>query len=103
MRIFWTDFATSELRKIHEYYLEEANIKIAENETRKIAEATLILKDQPEIGQVEPLLARAEPEFRYLVHQSFKIIYWINRERNQVEVVDVFHTRQYPKKMLRKK
>lgn len=60
-------------------------------------------KKQPEIGQVKELLKGVSHEFRYLVHQSYKIIYWINWEQNEVEIVDVFHTKQYPEKMKRTK
>lgn len=96
LNIFWTDFAKSELNKIYIFYKQHASIRIAKNETIKIAKATIRLKKQPEIGPIEELLKGRSHEFRYLVHQSYKIIYWINREQNQVEFVDVFHTRQYP-------
>ncbi|WP_217633371.1 type II toxin-antitoxin system RelE/ParE family toxin [Pricia antarctica] len=76
---------------------------MAKNETKKIAKATLRLKKQPKIGQVEEFLKGRSQEFRYLAHQSFKIIYWINWEQDQVEIVDVFHTGQNPEKMQRTK
>ena len=103
LKILWTDFAKSELNKIYIFYCDHAGSKIAGIETKKIAKATLRLKKQPEIGQVEEFLKGRSHEFRYLVHQSFKIIFWINWEQNQVEIVDVFHTSQNPKKIQRRK
>jgi len=103
LKILWTDFAKSELNRIYIFYFDHAGSKIAKSETKKIARATLRLKKQPEIGQVEGFLKGRSHEFRYLVHQSFKIIYWINWEQNQVEIVDVFHTKQNPEKMQRTK
>ena len=101
LRIFWTDFAKQGMWNIFKYYKDNASLKVEKNETKKIARATLRIKKQPETGQVEELLKNRSQEFRYLVHQSYKIVYWINREENRVEIVDVFHTRQYPEKMKR--
>lgn len=103
LKIFWTDFAKSELNKIYIFYLDQAGFRIAKRETKKIAKATLRLQKQPVTGQVEESLKIRNHEFRYLLHQSFKIIYWINWEENQVEIMDVFHTSQNPKKMKRVK
>ena len=103
LKIVWTDFAKSELQEIFHFYRDQAGLKIATQEATKIVKATIPLKKQPEMGQVEDLLKDRKIEFRYLIHQSYKIIYWINREHNRVEIVDVFHTRQYPGKLKRMK
>ncbi|SDF16057.1 Plasmid stabilization system protein ParE [Pricia antarctica] len=75
LKILWTDFAKSELNRIYIFYFDHAGSKIAKNETKKTAKATLRLKKQPEIGQLEEFLKGRSHEFPYLVHQSFKIIY----------------------------
>ncbi|PKP25927.1 MAG: type II toxin-antitoxin system RelE/ParE family toxin [Bacteroidetes bacterium HGW-Bacteroidetes-2] len=103
LKIFWTDFAKAELRKNFEYLKENASVKVAKNEIRKIVLQTLRLIKQPEIGQIEPMLKDRKIVFRYLVHQTYKIIYWINREQNQIEIMDVFDTHQYPEKIRRTK
>lgn len=60
------------------------------------------LQIQPEIGQIEELLKDREQGFRYLIYKrNYKIIYWINKEENRVEVIDVFDVRQYPLKIRR--
>jgi len=49
LRIYWTDFAKTELRNINKYYRENASLRVARNETQKIRIATHRLKKQPEI------------------------------------------------------
>lgn len=101
LKIFWTDFSRQELQKIFDYLKENAGLRIAKNEIQKIVKETLQIKNQPEIGQQEELLVSRKKEFRYLVHQNYKIIYWVNRDFGQVEVIDIFDTRQNPTKIQR--
>ena len=103
LKIVWTDFAKTQLKKNFKYLRAHASLKVAKNENRKIALETLRLTKQPEIGQIEPALATREKEYRYLVHQTYKIIYWINNERKRIEIMDVFDTQQYPDKIKRTK
>ncbi|CAM4371675.1 type II toxin-antitoxin system RelE/ParE family toxin [Gillisia limnaea] len=99
IKIFWTNFAKKELRKNFNYLKDNASLRVAKNETRKIVKETNRLKKQPEIGQQEDLLADRKQGFRYLVHQSYKIIYWMNKDQNQIEIIDVFDTQQNPIKI----
>lgn len=103
LKIYWTDFAKNELQENFKYLKENASLRVARKETQKIVKETRRLKKQPEIGQIEELLSDRKQEFRYLVHQTYKIIYWINKEKNQVEIVDVFDTQQHPIKIQRSK
>lgn len=101
LKIYWTNFAKNELRKIYKYFKENASLRIAKNEIQKIRIATHRLKKHPELGQVEQLLAVRKLKFRYLIHQRYKIIYWINIDQNQIEIFDVFDTKQNPTKIER--
>ena len=103
LKIYWTDFAKKELRKNFKYLKDNASLRVAKNETKKIVKETRRLKKQPEIGQLEELLADRKQNFRYLVHQTYKIIYWINEDENQVEIIDIFDTQQHPIKIKRNK
>ena len=103
LKIYWTDFAKKELRKNFKYLKDNASLRVAKNETKKIVKETHRLKNQPEIGQLEELLADRKQNFRYLVHQTYKIIYWINEDENQVEIIDIFDTQQHPIKIKRNK
>lgn len=67
----------------------------------EIINETLILKYQPQVGQIEELLKSKKEEFRYLVYKNYKIIYWINYKKHQIEIIDVFDIRQNPVKIER--
>ena len=101
--VHWTDFAKAELKKVFDYHNETVNVTIARQIVSKIIESTKILSEFPEIGACENLLSDRPQNFRYLLSTNYKIIYWNNTEKNRIEVVDVFDTRQYPKKITRKK
>lgn len=101
LNIFWTEFSQKELEKIYQYYHEKAGAKIAKKLINGIFAETLKLSKQPKIGQVEELLKNREEEFRYLVFKNYKVIYWINKKGNRIEINDVFDTRQNPVKIER--
>jgi plasmid stabilization system protein ParE len=103
LKIYWTDFSKTQLRDIFEYYKENASLKVAKNITTGIAKETLKLQKQPTIGQIEELLIDRQNEFRYLVYKNYKIIYWINKTENHIEIIDVFDSRQNPVNMKRTK
>jgi mRNA-degrading endonuclease RelE of RelBE toxin-antitoxin system len=48
----------------------------------------------PKMGVLENLLKDRSQNFRYILSSNYKIIYWINKEKNRIEVIDVFDTRQ---------
>jgi plasmid stabilization system protein ParE len=99
INIYWTDFSKKELQNIFEYYKENVSLKVAKSLTIGIAKETLKLKKQPEIGQIEELLIDRPNGFRYLVYKNYKIIYWINKIENRIEISDVFDSRQNPVKI----
>ncbi len=101
LKIFWTDFAKIQLRNIYDYYRENASVRIAKKLVQEIARHTLILKNQPKMGQIEELLLERKEEFRYLVYRNYKIIYWINLSEKRIEISDVFDCHQNPKKIKR--
>ncbi len=99
--VYWTDFSKKELKNIFDYYKEKASLNVARSLVIGITNETRKLEKQPKIGQEEELLTQDSRDFRYLVFKSYKIIYWINFEKNRIEVFDVFDTRQSPIKMKR--
>jgi plasmid stabilization system protein ParE len=103
LKIYWTDFSKKELQNIFNYYKENASLNVARKLVIGITKETLKLKKQPTIGQIEEGLINPEKDFRYLVYKSYKIIYWINSEKNSVEVFDVFDSRQSLVKIKRTK
>ena len=103
LKIFWTDFAKSELIKIFEYYKKHVSFRVARKITQGVSKEVLILSKHPLIGQVEEYLFGRKQEFRYLIYKNYKIIYWVNYQKNQIEISDVFDTRQNPIKLTREK
>ncbi len=103
IEIYWTDFAKRELNKIFDYYHQKVNLKLARKLTVQIVSDTDILKTFPEIGAREENLKLRPQKFCYIVSTNYKVIYWINRGRKRIEIVDVFDTRQNPKKITRQK
>ena len=103
LEIFWTDFSKKELKNIFTYYKEKASLNVAKTIVIGITTEAKKLKKQHTIGQEEELLENNSRKFRYLVSTNYKIIYWINLEKNRIEIFDVFDTRQSPLKMKRAK
>ena len=103
LEIYWTDFSKKELKNIFNYYKEKASLNVAKTLVIGITTEAKKLKKQPTIGQEEELLENDSRKFRYLVSTNYKIIYWINLEKNRIEIFDVFDTRQSPLKMKRAK
>jgi len=101
LRINWTDFAKKELKNIFDYYKENAGLNVARKIVIDITRESLKLQKQPNIGQKEELLQDSDLDYRYFLHEHYKVIYCINK--NTIDVYDVFDTRQNPKKITRKK
>ena len=103
LKIYWTQFSETELRKIFKYYLDKASYRVAKKLVDGIFSETLILSKQPKLGRIEELLIYRDQEFRYILYKNYKIIYWINIKENRIEINDVFDTRQNPIKIQREK
>ena len=103
LEVYWTDFSKKELQNIFDYYKEIASLNVAKTLVIGITTEVKKLKTQPIIGQEEELLENDSRSFRYLVSTNYKILYWINLEKNRIEIFDVFDTRQSPIKMKRNK
>lgn len=104
LKIYWTDFSKLELKEIYNYYKEKASITLAKSIAIGITQEVDKLKSQPTIGQEEVLLENDFRDFRYVLYNNhYKIIYWVNLEKNRIEIFDVFDTRQNPIKIKRNK
>lgn len=101
LKVYWTDFAKNELKNIFNYYQNRVNPKTALQIITRIVKEAAKLSTSPKIGTVEKLLRKRPREFRYIISTNYKIIYWINQSKNRIEIVDVFDTRQDPKKINR--
>ncbi|WP_194852201.1 type II toxin-antitoxin system RelE/ParE family toxin [Nonlabens antarcticus] len=89
------------LTEIFTHYSEISNKRVAKKLIDGIVAEVQILKDQPLIGQIELALNDRTKQLRYLIFKSYKIIYWINEDLNQIEIIDIFDARQSPTRMNR--
>ncbi len=103
LKIYWTNFAKSELQNIFEYYKVNASLSVARNLVSGIVKESQKLSNQPLIGQDEELLADFSLGYKYLVYKNYKLVYVFDKNRNRIEIHDVFDSRQNPKKISRKK
>ncbi|MGY5353585.1 type II toxin-antitoxin system RelE/ParE family toxin [Wenyingzhuangia sp. IMCC45467] len=101
LKIYWTEFAETELEEIFKHYKEKAGIRVAKKLVNGILNEPKILENNYEIGQREELLIHRKENFRYIIYKSYKIIYHFNKSENRIDINDVFDTRQYPLKIKR--
>ena len=98
--VLWSDSAISELQAIHDYYLTTASFKVAYKIVNSIVDRSLLLSENPRMGQIEELLKHRKDEIRYLVEGNYKIVYTI--KGHIVLIASVFDCRQDPKKLARR-
>ncbi|WP_298507563.1 type II toxin-antitoxin system RelE/ParE family toxin [uncultured Kordia sp.] len=99
LEVYWLEFAENKLHDIYDYYSLKANKRVAQKLVKGILDTTIGVEKQPKIGQIEISLQHRKEEFRYLIFKNYKIIYWINDEFQRIEIVNVFATKQDPKKI----
>lgn len=100
MKVEITDYAKSELRKIHNYHVQVASPEIATKLINKILDAIDELAQLPSIGSKEPLLHELNKNYRYIVCANYKIIFY-NTE-NVTYITDIFDCRQNPVKITKR-
>ena len=103
LKLNWTQYSKNELRKIFLYYKSKSNLKTAKNIVEEISSQVIILEKFPYVGQKEELLIDRKRDFYYFLHSNYKMIYYVDLEKNLVEIVDIFDTRQEPLKIKRTK
>ena len=94
MKVQITDPAKEELKKIYNYYRRIGLGKIGRKIRKEVVSRTLVLKQQPNLGQIEENLKELDQGHRYLVVGNYKVIYKI--EGKIIYITDVFDTRQDP-------
>jgi len=99
LKIIWSDYAESQLDKIFEYYLENANYKVAKTIIEKIINEPNKLLFDPEICQKEELLKDRTEDYRTLICDNYKIIYSVDKKQSLIKIANVFDSRQNPKKI----
>jgi toxin ParE1/3/4 len=101
--IRWSTFATKQVDAIYDYFQEVGGKAVAIKVTKGIIESTDVLRTAPLLGQQEAILKEIGPEYRYLTHGNYKLIYKPDFVLGQIDILDVFDTRQNPVKLKRYK
>ena len=99
LEVIWSNFADNVLSKIFSYYKITVSTSVAKRITIGIVEETIRLSSHPYIGQTEPLLEDYPEDFRYDIYKHYTIIYLVNPDQNQIEIIHVFDVRQNPEKI----
>ena len=97
MKVIITNSARQSLRNIYEYYKALGNGKKGRKIRTKITKHALKLKEFPNLGRKEEYLEHLGLDHKYLVVDTYKIIYRIDGQF--VYITDIFDTRQDSKKM----
>lgn len=94
---YWTNKAKNDLKEIAKYLKKEASKDIASKQSKNIKYYANLLGENPLLGFKESLL-ESEPEgFRSLIHEYYKIVYYI--ENDSVYIARIFDCRQDPDKL----
>src|SRR5690606_37966959 len=103
LKIYWTNFAKTELQSIFLYHKLNASLAVAKRLVSDIVKESQKLSKQPLIGQDEELLKSFNLGYMYLIFKNYKLVYLFDENRNRIEIHDVFDTIQNPIKISRKK
>lgn len=103
LKVYWTDFAKIELQHIYEFLKTTATIIVAKNTINDITNEVNLLSNHPYLCKIEELLVDRSRVFRVLISMDYKVIYWVNTNKNQIEIWDVFNCKQNPVKIKRTK
>ena len=87
-RLIWSPAARLDLADLY-HYIAEANPSAAGQFVRGVFHVIERLVDFPESGRVVPELG--DPEIREVIKKPCRIAYRLQRERQEVEIVRVWH------------
>ena len=97
MQVKWDKRAMKRLDKATEYGLYKFGEITSVRFYQKIRSYDSLLAEHPRLGKVEPLLIGRRFEYRSLVvHEYYKLIYYINEAKGRIVVADFWDVRQEP-------
>jgi plasmid stabilization system protein ParE len=99
VKVVWLPKAKIRVKEIHSYYKEKSK-SAADKLKEDIKSSTVPLNNFPQMGALEPVLSDLPVSFRYLiVRENYKIIYYIDEEKEIINIVTVWDCRQGTKKL----
>lgn len=96
MRVFLSELAESKLLKLSDFLLENWNIKVRNDFIKKLTIKINQISEQPESC---PQSTEFKGLFKCVVAKQTTFYYRINLEKQEIEIITVFDTRQNPNKL----
>ncbi|WP_293715333.1 type II toxin-antitoxin system RelE/ParE family toxin [uncultured Parabacteroides sp.] len=101
MQVIWSPDAEKELDDLVEYCLITFGKRTASNVYRQIKHYDTLLTQNPLMGKHEILLEKYPQGFRSIVeHSHYKLIYFIDKQNNIINIVDIWDTRRAPESLV---
>ena len=101
MQVKWTKSALKRLERATDYGFHRFGEITAIRFYQKIRSYDSLLTEHPYLGKVEPLLIGRRHEYRSLVvHEHYKLIYFISEKDNVIYITDLFDTRREPQSLI---
>lgn len=102
MQVIWQKDAQRELQKVLRYGKENFGIRVMERFYEQIGRYEVLLAANPYMGPLEPLLAERRTSYRsFVVHEHYKLIYWVDEEKEILYVSDLWDTRREPEGLVK--
>lgn len=99
MVINFQEKAEQRLKEIYSYYKLRSK-KVADELLADIYNSVYPLGNFPQMGVLEPILSDLPVNFRsFVVRDNYKIVYFIDEEKEIVNIATIWDCRQNPKKM----
>lgn len=97
MQVIWNRKALRQFDAIIAYGYDTFGRRAAEELYRRIISYEPLLEANPYLGCAESLLAHRQKAYRSIVvHQHFKLVYYINERTQTVRIADLWDTRREP-------
>ena len=98
MKVIVQKAAARQISRVYTYGEQHFGKQAAEKTHARIMEALRLLAANPRLGVAEPLLANRKREYRSLVvHKLFKIVYYMDEDKQVIYLAVLWDTRREPR------
>jgi len=96
MKVFLSELAENKLLKLNDYLLENWSLNVKNDFIKKLTSKIDQISEQPESC---PQSSEFKGLFKCVVTKQTTLYYRINLDRNEIEIITIFDTRQNPDKL----
>lgn len=96
MKVFLSELAETKLLKLNDFLLENWNLKVRNDFFKKLKYKVDQISEQPESC---PQSKEFDGLFKCVVTKQTTFYYRINFDKNEIEIITVFDTRQDPDRL----